>query len=209
VASSPADTGLNLVYKPFAESADQNKDPILEVLGDWFRAPGRVLEIGSGTGQHAVHFARGLPDIVWQPSDVAEHLEGIEVWRLDSELANLLPALMLDVAGVWPQALFDYVFTANTAHIMHWPEVQAMLAGVGRVLRAGGLFAMYGPFAVNGEHTAPSNAAFDLALKRVDPGMGVRDMADLCRESEGHGLVLDTVVPMPVDNLILIFKKSL
>jgi SAM-dependent methyltransferase len=196
------------VYKPFAEAAEQNKDPILAVLRQWFHSPGRVLEIGSGTGQHAVHFARALPELVWQPSDVAEHFEAIEAWRRDAGLNNLLPALVLDVAGQWPRESFDYAFTANTAHIMHWPEVLATLAGVGRLLRAGGVFAMYGPFAIEGEHTAASNAAFDRSLQRVDPGMGVRDLNDLRREAAGQDLVLATVVPMPVNNLTLIWRKA-
>lgn len=196
------------MYKPFAESAEQNKDPILAVLRQWFHAPGKVLEIGSGTGQHAVHFARSLPGLVWQPSDVAEHVEGIEAWRQEAGLDNLLPALVLDVAGEWPGGTFDYAFTANTAHIMHWPEVLVTLAGVGRALRDGGVFAMYGPFAIDGEHTAPSNAAFDLSLQRVDPGMGVRDLNDLRREAGEQGLVLATVVPMPVHNLTLIWRKD-
>jgi len=192
----------------FAEAAEQNKEPILSVLREWFGSPGTVLEIGSGTGQHAVHFARELPHLVWQPSDVRAQLDGIEAWRAEAALDNLLPVRALDVAGEWPAGEFDYVFTANTAHIMHWPEVLAMLAGVGRVLRAGGLMALYGPFAVGGQHTAPSNAAFDAALRRADPGMGVRDVGDLRREAEPHGLRLVESVPMPVNNLTLIWRRS-
>jgi SAM-dependent methyltransferase len=192
----------------FAEAAEQNKEPILSVLREWFGGPGTVLEIGSGTGQHAVHFARELPHLVWQPSDLRAHLDSIEVWRAEAALDNLLPVRALDVAGEWPAGEFDYVFTANTAHIMHWPEVLAMLDGVGRVLRAGGLMALYGPFAVGGRHTAPSNAAFDAALRSADPGMGVRDVADLCREAERHGLSLVESVPMPVNNLTLIWRRG-
>lgn len=196
------------MYKLLAESAEQNKDPILAVLRDWFHPPGTVLEIGSGTGQHAVHFANALPELVWQPSDVPEHFEGIEAWRQDAGLDNLLPTRVLDVAGEWPRETFDYAFTANTAHIMHWPEVLATLAGVAGVLREGGIFAMYGPFAIDGEHTAASNAAFDRSLQQIDPGMGVRDLNDLRHAAAAQGLVLATVVPMPVNNLTLIWRKD-
>ena len=196
------------MQKPFAPSAEQNRDPILQVLLQWFERPGTVLEVGSGTGQHAVHFARNLPHLIWQPSDVPAHVEGIEAWRAEAGLENILPTRVLDVSGPWPEEGFDYVFTANTAHIMHWPEVLATLAGVSRVLRAGGVFAMYGPFARGGRHTAPSNAEFDQALRLSDSGMGVRDMDDLSREGLKQGLQLADVVPMPADNFTLIWRRT-
>ena len=196
------------MQKPFAPSADQNKDPILQVLLQWFERPGTVLEVGSGTGQHAVHFARNLPHLIWQPSDVQAHVEGIEAWRVEARLENILPTRVLGVSGPWPEEGFDYVFTANTAHIMHWPEVLAMLAGVSRVLRAEGVFVMYGPFARGGRHTAPSNAGFDQALRLSDPGMGVRDMDDLSREGLKQGLQVTDVVPMPADNFTLIWRMA-
>jgi SAM-dependent methyltransferase len=196
------------VRKPFAPSAEQNKGPILRVLQEWFAEPGTVLEVGSGTGQHAVHFAGNLPHLIWQPSETPGQVDGIEAWRLDAGLDNILPARVLDVADAWPEETFDYVFTANTAHIMHWPQVLATLAGVGRVLRAGGVFAMYGPFARGGRHTAVSNAEFDEALRRSDPGMGVRDLDDLTREASPHGILLLEAVPMPADNFTLIWRRS-
>jgi SAM-dependent methyltransferase len=196
------------VHKPFAPSAEQNREPILRVLREWFAAPGTVLEIGSGTGQHAVHFAGNLPHLTWQPSETAGQINGIEVWRLEAGIGNIRPARVLDVSGAWPAETFDYVFTANTAHIMHWPQVLAMLAGVGRVMRRGGVFAMYGPFARGGCHTAVSNAEFDAALRRSDPGMGVRDLDDLTREANPQGLLLVEAVPMPADNLTLIWRRS-
>jgi len=196
------------VQKPFAPSADQNRDPILQVLLQWFECPGTVLEVGSGTGQHAVHFARNLPHLIWQPSDVQAHVEGIEAWRVEAGLENILPTRVLGVSGPWPEEGFDYVFTANTAHIMHWPEVLAMLAGVSRVLRAEGVFVMYGPFARGGRHTAHSNAEFDQALRLSDPGMGVRDMDDLSREGLKQGLQITDVVPMPADNFTLIWRMA-
>jgi SAM-dependent methyltransferase len=196
------------MHKPFAASAEQNKEPILRVLLEWFDRPGRVLEVGSGTGQHAVHFAARLPHLVWQPSEVAAHVAGVEAWRLEAGLDNLLPTQVLDVRGRWPQQDFDYVFTANTAHIMHWPEVLATLAGVGRVLRGGGVFAMYGPFSVGGQHTGNSNVIFDQALRQADPGKGVRDVDDLRREARRQGLLLAATVPMPAENLTLIWHRS-
>jgi len=195
------------VQKPFAPSAEQNKDPILEVLLQWFDRPGTVLEVGSGTGQHVVHFARNLPHLTWQPSDVQAHFDGIEAWRAEAGLENIRPTRVLDALGPWPEEIFDYVFTANTAHIMHWPAVLAMLGGVGRVLRAGGVFAMYGPFARSGRHTAASNAEFDRALRLSDPGMGVRDMDDLSREGMKQGLQIEDVIPMPADNFTLVWRR--
>jgi SAM-dependent methyltransferase len=194
--------------KPYAESAEQNQGPILGVLREWFTEPGSVLEVGSGTGQHAVHFAAAMPHLVWQPTDVEGRIEGIEAWRLDADLANLRPARSLDAGGIWPSERYEYAFTANTAHIMHWPEVLAMLAGVAGVLRDGGIFAMYGPFARGGRHTALSNLEFDRSLRRMDPGMGVRDMDDLRREALPHGLHLVKVVSMPADNFTLIWRRQ-
>lgn len=196
------------MHKPFAESAEQNQEPILQVLREWFDQPGRVLEIGSGTGQHAVHFAARLPHLIWQPSDVRPHVPGIEAWRIDAGLDNLQPTRVLDVREAWPQDAFDYVFTANTAHIMHWPEVLATLAGVGQRLRVGGVFAMYGPFSIGGRHTGHSNVVFDQALRQRDPGMGVRDLDDLRREARPHGLVLAATVAMPADNLTLLWRRT-
>jgi len=196
------------VQKPFATSAEQNKDPILRVLLQWFDRPGTVLEVGSGTGQHVVHFSRNLPHLTWQPSDVQVHVDGIEAWRVEAGLDNIRPTRVLDALGLWPEEVFDYVFTANTAHIMHWPGVLAMLGGVGRVLRADGVFAMYGPFACGGRHTAASNAEFDRALRRSDPGMGVRDMDDLSREGMKQGLQIEDVIPMPADNFTLIWRRA-
>jgi SAM-dependent methyltransferase len=194
--------------KPFAESAEQNKGPILSVLRAWFTDPGSVLEVGSGTGQHAVHFAAEMPHLVWQPTEVEGRLEGIEAWRLDADLANLRAARLLNAGGIWPSERYDYAFTANTAHIMHWPEVLATLAGVARALHRGGLFAMYGPFARGGRHTALSNLEFDRSLRRMDPGMGVRDIDDLLREALPLGLQLLDTVAMPADNFTLIWCRG-
>ncbi|WP_018872298.1 DUF938 domain-containing protein [Thioalkalivibrio sp. ALJ16] len=195
--------------KPFAPAADQNRGPILAVLRERFLAHGRVLEIGAGTGQHAVHFAAALPHLDWYPSDVAENLPGVEAWRQDAALPNLRPARALDVLrDVWPEGPFEYAYSANTVHIMHWPAVEAMFAGLGRVLAPGGQFALYGPFAHDGAHTAASNARFDQALRAQDPGMGVRDRADLDALATAAGLAPEAVIDLPANNQILLWRHA-
>jgi SAM-dependent methyltransferase len=195
--------------KPYAESCAQNRQPILDVLRREFAHTTRVLEIGSGTGQHAVYFARALPHLVWQTSDVTENHPGIQEWLADEQLANALPPLTLDVTQAdWPPRIFDGVFSANTVHIMHWPAVEKMFAGIGRVLLPGGRFCLYGPFNIDGRHTAPSNARFDLWLKQRDPGMGVRDMGDLDRLAAAAGLTRSGKHAMPADNFILVWERT-
>ena len=195
--------------KPYAPAAEQNRVPILAVLRERFHAHGRVLEIGAGTGQHAVHFAAALPHLDWHPSDVAENLAGVEAWRLDAAVPNLRPARQLDVLrDAWPEGPFEYVYSANTVHIMHWPAVEALFAGVARVLAAGGLFALYGPFSHDGSHTAESNARFDQMLRAQDPGMGVRDCADLDALAARHGLEPEAVIDMPANNQIRLWRRT-
>ncbi|ADC72607.1 protein of unknown function DUF938 [Thioalkalivibrio sp. K90mix] len=196
-------------HKPYAPAAEENRDPILSVLRERFAAPGRVLEVGAGTGQHAAYFAGALPHLDWLPSDVAENLPGVEAWRADAALPNLRAPVALDVvADPWPEGPFDYVYSANTVHIMHWPAVEVFFAGVGRVLAPGGIFALYGPFAHDGTHTASSNARFDAMLRQQDPGMGVRDRADLDALAGQHSLGRAEVVEMPVNNQVLIWHKA-
>ncbi|WP_018950611.1 DUF938 domain-containing protein [Thioalkalivibrio sp. ALMg11] len=195
--------------KPYAPAAEQNRTPILAQLREQFLAYGRVLEIGAGTGQHAAHFAAALPHLDWHPSDVVENLPGVEAWRRDAALPNLRPPLQLDVLrDAWPEGPFEYVYSANTVHIMHWPAVEALFAGVARVLAPGGLFALYGPFAHDGVHTADSNARFDRALRAQDPGMGVRDRADLDALAATHGLQPEAVIDLPANNQILLWRRT-
>ena len=195
--------------KPYAESCDQNRDPILSVIRPLFAGAATVLEIGSGTGQHAVYFASNMPHLTWQTSDCPEYHEGINLWLEEAKLPNIRPPLMLDVKrSDWPDMVVDAVFSANTAHIMHWPDVVAMFAGVGGVLRAGGLFTLYGPFNYNGNFSSESNARFDSWLKARDPEMGVRDFEALEQLAQSAGMVLLDDYEMPVNNRILCWQRQ-
>ncbi len=194
--------------KPFAESSEQNKQPILEVLIELFDALGEVLEIGAGTGQHAVFFPHHLDHLTWQPTDVAEALPGMALWVEEAALPNVRGPLALDVLdAVWPIESIDYVFSANTVHIMHWAAVEAMFAGIGRVLAPGGRFALYGPFNRNGTYTSDSNARFDLWLKGRDPGSGIRDLERLDDLARAAGLSLEADIAMPANNAVLCWRK--
>lgn len=194
--------------KPYSESCDQNREPILSVIAPLLRDARQVLEIGSGTGQHAVHFAAALPHLVWHTSDCAEYHPGIRLWLEEAALPNTRPPLLLDVArSAWPALEVDAVFSANTAHIMHWHEVEAMFAGVGQLLGDGGHFMLYGPFNYNGRFSSESNARFDRWLKARDPAMGVRDFETLSELAERVGLQLLEDFEMPVNNRILCWQR--
>lgn len=195
-------------HKPYAESSEQNKDVILEVLEKIFTQPGKVLEIGSGTGQHAVYFAEKLPHLHWHPTDIAGALPGIQLWLADSDCDNLADCKELDL-GIheFPVEAFDYVFTANTVHIVSWPLVKEMFEGAGKVLKPGGRFAVYGPFSYGGQFTSESNAQFDQWLKRRDPASGVRNFEDLVALAEGWEMSLVGDFEMPVNNRVLVWGK--
>lgn len=198
-----------MTIKPFAESSEQNKDVILAVIKPLFCDCSNVLEIGSGTGQHAVHFAANLPHLVWHTSDMAENHPGILLWLEEAGLPNTRPPLPLDVlCDPWPQMAVDAVYSANTVHIMGWQEVEAFFAGVGKLLPEGGLFALYGPFNYGGQYTSASNARFDQWLKMRDPNSGIRDMDDLNRLAAAAGMVLLHDVEMPVNNRTLVWRKN-
>lgn len=195
--------------KPFAESCEQNKMPILAVLQVLLADRQQVLEIGSGTGQHAVWFAQHLPHLIWQTSEVSINLEGINAWLLDAQLPNTPAPLRLDVTQEsWPTQPVDAVFSANTAHIMSWEAVQCCFSGVGKILKETGLFMLYGPFSYHGKHTSPSNAQFDHWLKARDPRSGVRDFHDLDQLAQAQQLVLQDDIAMPVNNRILVWRKQ-
>jgi hypothetical protein len=170
--------------------------------------PGTALEIGAGTGQHAVHFAAHLPHLQWQPTDCAAHLAGIAEWVKEAALPNLLAPLKLDVRdGKWPVESVDYVFSANTSHIMSWPEVELMFAGIARVLRPRGRFCLYGPFNRDGQFTSESNQAFDASLRERDPKMGLRDDAALKTLGRQHGLAFTGEHALPANNRVLVWTR--
>jgi len=194
--------------KPYAESCDQNKAPILAALSRLFADSRRVLEIGSGTGQHAVHFAAAMPHLIWQTSDVVQNHPGIHAWLDEAALANVLYPLDLDVRGRWPDEAYDAIFSANTAHIMGWSEVERLFQGIGKVLEAGGCFALYGPFNYHGEYTSESNRRFDGWLKQRDPLSGIRDFSDLDLLARSHGLGFEEDIEMPVNNRILVWRRQ-
>ena len=200
---------MSTLNRPFAEACERNKDPILSVLRDAFADRRHVLEIGSGTGQHAVHFARHLPYLIWQASDVATNLPDISQWIDDAALANLPAPVVIDVDdAVWPCAEADAVFTANTLHIMSWPEVERLFERVGGLLPAGGVLAVYGPFKYGGVHTAESNARFDLMLRERDPRSGLRDFeaVDALAQANGFRLVRDEA--MPANNRTVVWVRE-
>jgi len=194
--------------KPRSEACERNRDPILNVLQQRLRTAGTVLEIGAGTGQHAAYFAQHLSHLTWIPTDREENLAGIAEWVADAGAANLREPLKLDVTSAdWPVDRADYVFTANTAHIMGWPQVEAMFQGVGQRLVQKGLFCLYGPVNRDGEFTSESNRAFDAMLRARDPVMGIRDDRALIALAQRCGLVLVADESMPSFNRLLIWSK--
>lgn len=194
--------------KPFAESSEQNKQPILDILREEFTHSHGVLEIGSGTGQHAVFFAAQLTHLQWYASDVPEALPGIQMWLQEYPGDNLHGPLLLDVTQTeWPTLNIDAVFSANTVHIMHWPAVQAMFTGVSQILPEGGRFCLYGPFNYHGSYTSDSNARFDAWLQARDPGSGIRDVDDLATLASAAGLYTAHDHAMPANNRILVWEK--
>jgi len=193
--------------KPYSDACDRNREPILEVLRRHFGDRTQVLEIGSGTGQHAVHFAAALHQLTWRPSDRDEHLAGIRLWLDEARLPNLRAPLRLDVRGPWPQARFDAVFTANTLHIMSWEEVQALFAALPAVLTEDAVVAIYGPFNYGGAFTSPSNAAFDAMLRRRSPQSGIRDFEAVDRLAQSIGLKLAQDCAMPANNRTLVWRR--
>jgi len=196
--------------KPYSAASERNRDPILAVLRDAFAACRDVLEIGSGTGQHAVHFAAAMPTLRWQSSDRAENLPGIRAWLDEAALPNTPPPLQLDVANAeWPPAQsFDAIFSANTLHIMSWSEVRQMFDGIAHVLRPGGVLAIYGPFNIDGRFTSASNAAFDEALRAAVPHRGIRDVADVDVLAATHGLLLVADHALPANNRCRVWRRD-
>lgn len=167
-----------------------------------------MLEIGSGTGQHAAHFAAALPQLTWQTSDLEASLPGMRLWLEEAGLPNLPPPIALDVTGPWPQGPFDAVFTANTLHIMSWPEVRALFARLPAVLAEETVLAVYGPFNYDGRFTSPSNATFDAWLKQRSPHSGIRDFAAVDELARSIGFALMEDRPMPANNRTLVWRRT-
>ncbi len=198
-----------MIDKPFSESCVQNREPILAVLSEVFADRKQVLEIGSGTGQHAVYFGAALPHLRWQTGDLPLHHPGIRQWLAEAALPNVLPPIALDVNQTdWRKQRYDAVFSANTLHIMSWFEVENFFAGVGEVLENHGVLAVYGPFHYNGVHTSESNARFDRWLKTRDPASGVRDFVALDALARAQGLVQLQDVAMPANNRTLVWRRK-
>ena len=193
--------------KPYAAAAEQNREPILEVLKKEFSQVNSVLEIGSGTGQHAVYFAQHLPYLTWQSSDVNEMLPGINLWLDEANLPNTSRAIELDVCKQWPDEKFDAAYAANVAHIMHSNEIEAMFSELGNVLKPSAKFCLYGPFNINGEYTSASNQKFDMWLKNRDPESYIRDKSYLDDLAIKSKLEPTNSYQMPSNNLILCWKR--
>lgn len=195
--------------KPYSEACERNQQPILEVLLKEFASARTVLEIGSGTGQHAVYFAAAMPWLSWQTSDRAENLPGIQAWIDDAGLANTAPPLELDVLAPWPAITADAVFTANTLHIMGMDGVQAFFAGVGHLLAGvpGGMLVAYGPFNIGGTFSSDSNRDFDAWLKARDPASGIRDVEVVDALAQAAGLRLVADEAMPANNRSRIWRR--
>lgn len=195
--------------REYSDACDANRAPILGILKDAFAACRTILEIGSGTGQHAVYFGKHLPHLAWQTSDVLKNHASINAWHKEAGLANVLPAITLDVSGNdWPATSYEGVFSANTTHIMDRAAVVAMFSGIGRILESGGIFCLYGPFNYHGRFSSLSNERFDQWLKERDPESGIKNKEELDKLATDNAMLLIADHEMPVNNRILIWKKE-
>ena len=194
---------------PFSAACERNKDPILEVLRVRLADRDQVLEIGSGTGQHAVHFARALAHLIWHPTEQLAYLQDLaERVKLEGS-PNLRAPTLLDVRqAVWPVRSVDAIFTANTLHIMSWPEVMALFQGIGGVLSPGGVLCIYGPFRYDGRYTSDSNKDFDLMLQDRDPLSGLRDIRAVTELAAQYGMQLAADHDLPANNRLVVFTKE-
>ena len=196
------------MHKPYSESCDQNKEPILTVIKPLFSSISNVLEIGSGTGQHAIYFSEQMPHLTWYTSDRIPYIDGIKSWLLDAALHNTRPPFELDVSkSDWPEIKPDAVFTANSVHIMSQHDVFNLLSGIGKMLPEKGSFVVYGPFNYNQQFTSDSNRIFDLWLKDRDTASGIKDFESFVSLAENNSLRLVKDYEMPENNRILHFVK--
>lgn len=196
-----------MTNKPFAAAAEQNREDILPIIKKTFKHANCVLEIGSGTGQHAAYFAKHLPHLTWQASDVSSMLDGIQLWIDEANLPNLPKPISLDVNKEWPKKKYDAAYAANIAHIMHWQDLETLFKGLSDTLSRGGIFCLYGPFNIDSDYTSESNQRFDHWLKQKDPESGLRDRGELNNIALKNGLHPDSCWDMPANNKILSWKK--
>ena len=198
--------------KPFAPSAERNREPLRDILKNVLTGSGLLLEIGSGTGQHAAYMAKDFPAYQWQPTDLPEKLDNINDWAADSGADNILPALALDLAtdpnsADWPVKEADAIVCINTIHIVAWPLVVNLFRGVGKVMKRGGVMFVYGPYEYSDRPLEPSNVEFDEWLKLRDPNSGIRKFDDVNRLAEEAGLMLEMDQAMPANNRSIWWRK--
>ena len=195
-------------HKPFSPACERNQDAILAVLRQQFADRTQVLEIGSGTGQHAVHFALALPQLTWQTSDVAANLPGIRQWLDEARRPNTPPPLTFDINGAPPVGRFDAIYSANTLHIMGWPEVQRLFTLLPALMTDDAVLTVYGPFNYDGAFTSTSNAAFDASLRADHPQRGIRDFEAVDALAQSAGLTLIEDRAMPANNRCITWRRS-
>jgi len=199
---------LNAEDLPVAESCLRNQEPIFDVLQQELEEGSVVLELGSGTGQHAAFISHRLPRIRWQPSELAENIDAINAWRQHMKAGNFLPPLVLDIAqDLWPVKQVDAVFSANLVHFVGWDKVRSMMAGIGRVLKNSGVAFFYGPYNYNGEFTSDGNRQLDEWLKSRDPASGIKDFEQIIMTARKEKLRLLKDIAMPANNRILVMQK--
>jgi SAM-dependent methyltransferase len=193
-----------------APAALRNREPIAEVLRDWLPESGLVLEIASGTGEHAVHFAQAFPQLDWQPSDLHPGvLESIRAWCRATDLPNMREPVVIDAAAAeWPIGRSDAVLSINMVHISPWNASLGLIEGAARILPEGGPLILYGPWLKDDIRTAPSNMAFDADLRRRDPEWGLRRVEDFGAAAEPHGFELVETRSMPANNLMLLLRRT-
>ena len=194
--------------KPFSQACENNKNHILKALQPALQNAASVLEIGSGTGQHSVFFAKKLPHLQWYTSDREVNHQGIKLWHDEVQLANLHPPLLLDLNEPWPVNKVDAIYTANTFHIVSWELITRFFAGVNQHLNQQGVVCVYGPFKYKGEFTSPSNDEFNSLLQSRDPLSGIRDFEAVEQLAVQYGLKLLSDTAMPANNQLLIFKRQ-
>jgi len=194
--------------KPYSESCDQNRDPILEVISPLFKNKKSILEIGSGTGQHAVYFAEKMPHLTWHTSDQIEYHKGIQEWLTEASLSNTPPPIKLNVSeDTWPNIKVDAIFSANAVHIMSWENVVDFFENATNLLPSDGILVLYGPFNYNSQYTSESNERFDTWLKQRDPNSGIRDFEALDSLAQKGGMKINDDVEMPANNRVISWKK--